>query len=187
MFSVYIWVLWAKLAKMLQPKIQKSLAIQWSIYFSFKIKNHDTLQQKKNIKHLWKIPLPMQEIRTLQIPSFILFLLASISSQTSFSWGRGCPKDPGNLSGDTPTGMPFSPSLSCSSGNTSSVFSRSKSPGMGVALAILKMWGEEKVELRNIRIKNDYESILHFVSGLKWSGLYTIKKVKQNKNKTSET
>ena len=113
------------------------------------------------------ISLPMQEIHTLQIPSFILFLLVSISSQTSFSWGRGCPRVPGNLSGDTPTGMPFSPSLSCSSGNTSSVFSRSKSPGMGVAFAILKMRNENKAELKNTRIKNYYGTILHFTSGFK--------------------
>lgn len=124
------------------------------------INRRKTLSTQKDI-------LPIQEILTLQIPSFILFLLASISSQTSFSWGRGCPKDPGNLSGDTPTGMPFSPSLSCSSGNTSSVFSRSKSPGMGVALAILKMWSEKKVELKNTRIKSYSKIILHFVSGLK--------------------
>lgn len=123
----------------------------------------------------------MQEIHTLQIPNFILFLLASISSQTSFSWGWVWPRDPGNLSGDIPTGMPFSPSLSCSSGNTSSVFSRSKSPGMGVALAILKMRGKEKVELKNTRIKNYNETIFHFVSEVKWWSLYIIKRVKQNK------
>lgn len=96
---------------------------------------------------------PVQEICTLQIPSLILFLLASISSQTSFSWGRGCPRDPGNLSGDTPTGMPFSPSLSCSSGNTSSVFSRSKSPGIGVALAILKMRVKNRQNLKTPELR----------------------------------
>lgn len=101
-----------------------------------------------NRRNTTSASLPTQETHTLQIPSFILFLLASNSSQTSFSGGRGCPREPGNLSGDTPTGMPFSPSLSCSSGNTSSVFSRSKSPGMGVALAILKMRGEKRQNLK---------------------------------------
>lgn len=103
-----------------------------SHYYKNKMYSYMLTWEKVNTIIYWTATL------TLCMPNLILFLLASISSHTSFSWRR-CPGDSGNFSGEIPIGIPFSPSLSCSSGNTSSVFSRNKSPGIGVALAILRI------------------------------------------------
>ena len=63
------------------------------------------------------------------------------------------------------------------------IFSKQVSwDGSGIGNSENKGWKK----LKNTRLKNYYEIILHFIYRFKWWGLYIIKRVKQNK-KTSET